>query len=134
MKITINDQRSISMIQKEFNTVFPYLKLEFFSRMHESEHSSSVRFLKKNNLLLGEFRTNHPSGEVQLSPEMKVSEIEELFKITFGLGVQVFRKSGKIWLETVYTDSWTLEEQNKEGEELSKGIEPEKPLDYNDRD
>ena len=134
MKITINDQRSISMIQKEFNTIFPYLKLEFFSHMHESEHSSSMRFLKKNNLLLGEFRTNHASGEVELFPEMKVSEIEQLFKIAFGLGVQVFRKSGKIWLETVYTDSWTLEEQNKEGEELSKGIEPEKPLDYNDRD
>jgi len=134
MKIAINDQRSISMIQEEFNSVFPYLKLEFFSRMHESEQGTSKRFMKKNSLLLGEFRTNHVSGEAELFPEMRVSEVEELFKTTFGLGVQVFRKSGKSWLETVFTDSWTLEEQNKEGEELSKDIGPEEPADYNDRD
>lgn len=134
MKITINDQRSISLIQEEFNRVFPYLKLEFYSEMHKTEEGSSRRFLKKNSLLLGEFRTNHTSNEAELHPTMKVSELEELFKTTYGLGVQVFRKSGKSWLETIHTDSWTLEEQNKEGEELSKGIEPEKPADYNDRD
>jgi len=134
MKITINDQRIVSTIQKEFNTIFPYLKLEFFSRMHQSEQGSNERFLKKNTLQIGEFRTNHSSGEAELNPDMKVSEVEELFKTTFGLGVQVFRKSGKSWLETIYTDSWTLEEQNKEGEELSKRIEPEKPADYDDRD
>ena len=134
MKISIDDQKSISAIQEEFNNVFPYLKLEFFSRMHESEHGSPKRFLKKNTLLLGEFRTDHTSGEAELLPDMKVSEVEDLFKTAFGLAVQVFRKSGKSWLETVYTDSWTLREQNKEGEELSKGIEPEKPADYNDRD
>ena len=29
-----------------------------------------------------------------------------------GLGVQVFRKAGHNWLETIETDSLTLEEQN----------------------
>lgn len=124
MKIAINDQRSISMIQDEFNQLFPYLKLEFFSQIHETEQGSSSKFLKKNTLLLGEFRANHTSGDAELHREMKVSEVEELFKTAFGLGVQVFRKSGKIWLETIHTDDWTLEEQNKEGEELSKGLEP----------
>jgi hypothetical protein len=33
--------------------------------------------------------------------------------------VQVFRKSGKVWLETTVTDGWTLEEQNLQGEALS---------------
>ena len=28
------------------------------------------------------------------------------------LSAQVFRKSGKIWLETTFTDSWTLKKQN----------------------
>ena len=134
MKVAINDEKSIAMIQDEFNCVFPYLKLEFFSRMHETGEASSKKFLKKNTLLLGEFRTNHATGELELLPGMKVSELEEVFKTAFGLGVQVFRKSGKSWLETIYTDSWTLEEQNKEGEELSKGTVPEKPADYNDRD
>jgi hypothetical protein len=30
--------------------------------------------------------------------------------------MQLFRNSGKIWLETGATDSWSLEDQNKEGE------------------
>lgn len=134
MKIAINDKKSISMIQDEFNKVFPYLKLEFFSNMHESEQGSSIKFRKENSLLLGEFRSNHASGAIELFPEMKVSELEELFKTAFGLGVQVFRKSGNIWLETIHTDSWTLEEQNNEGEELNKRLASEKPADYDDRD
>jgi hypothetical protein len=37
----------------------------------------------------------------------------------FGLCVQVFRKSGNHWIETSLTNSWTLEQQNREGFELS---------------
>jgi hypothetical protein len=36
-----------------------------------------------------------------------------------GLYVQVFRKSGKVWLETTATDNWSLYKQNEEGQELS---------------
>jgi len=50
---------------------------------------------------------------------MTVAEMEERFRDIYGLGVQVFRKSGTIWLETTVTDGWTLEDQNKQGEALS---------------
>jgi hypothetical protein len=36
------------------------------------------------------------------------------------LSVQVFRKSGKSWLETTFTDGWTLKKQNQEGIDLSQ--------------
>ena len=42
------------------------------------------------------------------------------FGEVYGLGVQVFRKSGNVWLETTVTDSWTLKEQNDQGESLSE--------------
>jgi len=38
----------------------------------------------------------------------------------FGLAAQVFRKSGRVWLETIRTDNWTLNDQNKHGRELSE--------------
>jgi hypothetical protein len=47
--------------------------------------------------------------------------------------VQVFRQSGRVWLETTRTDDWTLAEQNKQGEELSKyKNEKEKPFPAED--
>jgi hypothetical protein len=49
---------------------------------------------------------------------MTVEELEKSFLVKFGLNVQVFRKSGKSWLETTITDKWTLEKQNTQGEEL----------------
>ncbi|TSJ44967.1 hypothetical protein [Fluviicola chungangensis] len=133
MKITINDQQSISQIRDSFNQAFPFLKLEFFSKRHESGQASPLQFLIRKDVTLKECRTVHHSGEISITPEMKVSELEQLLWTGFGLGVQVFRKSGNVWLETILTDTWTLAEQNAEGEFLSKGIEPDEPEYYQDR-
>lgn len=120
MKITINDHRKIYAIQEEFNQLFPYLKLEFFSKPHKKGGATSKKFIKHNSKTLGECRTIHDTGEMTIVPGMTVSELEQSFGDVYGLGVQVFRKSGKTWLETTVTDNWTLEEQNNQGEELSK--------------
>lgn len=120
MKVTINDHRKIFAIQEDFNQLFPYLKLEFFSKPHTNGGATSIKFIKHNSKTLGECRTLHNSGEITIVPDMTVAELEQNFGSVYGLGVQVFRKSGKTWLETTVTDKWTLEEQNKQGEELSK--------------
>ena len=134
MKIHINDQQTIAAIRDSFNKSFPFLKLEFFSKRHESGQASSLRFLIHKEVMLRDCRTIHHSGDITITPDMKVSELEQLLWKDFGLGVQVFRKSGEVWLETILTDSWTLAEQNEEGASLSKGIEPDKPEYYQDQD
>jgi len=134
MKLIINDQQSIEQIRNSFNKEFPFLKLEFFSKRHESGQASSLQFLIRKDVTLRECRTVNHSGEIIISPDMKVSELEQLLWTDFGLGVQVFRKSGKVWLETILTDTWTLAEQNTEGELLSKDNEPQEPEYYQDRD
>lgn len=120
MKITINDHRKIFAIQEDFNTIFPYLKLEFFSKQHAQGGGTAKKFVKHNSKTLGECRTIHNSGDITINSSMSVNELEQHFADVYGLGVQVFRKSGKSWLETTVTDNWTLEEQNKQGEDLSK--------------
>ena len=50
---------------------------------------------------------------------MKVNKLENIFKDQFNLAVQVFRKSGNLWLETTMTDNWTLQQQNNHGREIS---------------
>lgn len=134
MKITLNDQQSISDIRNSFNTLFPFLKIEFFSKRHQPGEASSLNFLIPKETTLKECRTTHYTEELYITPDMKVSELEELLWTKLGLGVQVFRKSGKLWLETILTDNWTLAEQNSEGEFLSKNIEPDEPEYYQDRD
>lgn len=123
MKIKINSRKSIAEIQDEFNTVFPYLKLEFFSKPHLSGSGSPKKYMVPNTKTVGEFKSFHePQNEILIIPSMTVKMLEESFNTLYGLSVQVFRKSGKIWLETTITDNWTLEEQNTQGEELSKKI------------
>lgn len=122
MKIKISDNRKIFAIQEEFNVLFPYLKIEFFSKPHKLGAGSSKKMIKPSNITLGECRTIHNNGDVTITPQMTVADLEQRLSDVYGLSVQVFRKSGKAWLETTVTDGWTLEEQNNQGEELSKKV------------
>lgn len=119
MKIVINDDRRIHDIQDEFHHQFPFLKIEFFSRPHRKGVGSSKRLMKSNGKSIGECRSIHSKGEIQIEPAMTVSDLEQKFAELFGLSVQVFRKSANVWLETTVTDGWTLEEQNRQGEALA---------------
>lgn len=120
MQIAINDQRRISGIQAEFNQVFPFLKLEFFSAPHVPGGFNPKTELCARHKTLGECRQTHTTGDLVITPSMTVSELEQIFRNSYGMGVQVFRKSGKVWLETTVTDGWTLQEQNRQGKELSE--------------
>jgi len=119
MKIAINDKRKISAIQNDFNDMFPYLRLEFFSKPHDAGTGSPKKYMSHPSKTLGECRTKHKSGSILITPGMTVNKLEQNFREVYGLSVQVFRRSGKAWLETTVTDGWTLEEQNSQGEDLS---------------
>ena len=68
---------------------------------------------------IGDSKLSIPDADVEISEDMKVSDLEKLFKDNFKLAVQVFRKSGNLWLETTMTDNWTLLQQNNHVRELS---------------
>jgi len=54
MQIIINDHRKIFAIQEEFNTAFPYLKIEFFSKPHSPGGASARKLMKTNSKTLVE--------------------------------------------------------------------------------
>ncbi len=122
MNILINDHRKIYAIQEAFNNTFPYLKLEFLSKPHTSSGAASHKLVKHNSKTLGECRTIHNKGKISISPSMSVADLEQKFSDVYGLTIQVYRKSGTSWLETSLTDGWSLEEQNSQGEILSKMV------------
>lgn len=118
MIIPINSQSQISDVQRAFNGLFPFLRIELFKYKHGYQEGSPKQAKLLHNLLLGSLTDSLPQ-EVTLSETMTVQELERLFEAQLGLHLQVFRKSGNLWLETTITDSWTLKQQNEHGMEIS---------------
>ena len=121
MKLHIAPNSLISDIQKEFNKAFPFLKIEFFNNKSFSRTEFSAQQIIAANRRIGDTQLAIKDGDIQINEEMKVIELERLFKEKFKLAVQVFRKSGNLWLETTMTDNWTLSQQNNHGREISTG-------------
>ncbi len=111
----ITDQKSLRDIKAEFNKKFPYLKLEFYARPHLPGEGSPKQEQLPDELTIGQVRTIHNEGDFKINPEMSVRDFEQQFYEKYGLSVQVFRKSGNLWLQTSKTDTWSLAEQNRKG-------------------
>ena len=127
MLIKIDDNNTFSNIQQRFNSVFPFLKLEFFKKKLPFLGGLSIKqpitLLDKT---LTESRTISKEGAIIISPEMTISELEKNFNEIYGLSTQVLRKSGNVWLVTTVTDKWTLEEQNRQGEIITLQVNERK--------
>jgi hypothetical protein len=125
MKMIIDRETRLKHIQKVFSDNYPYLKLEFFKyahKLHEPSPKKEMRLPDEKALV------QYNQVEIDVTDNMTVAELEQLFDNKAGLSMQVFRRSGSVWIETSLTDDWTLGQQNSEGEMLSTSI-PYKPAD-----
>ena len=95
--------------------MFPGLKLEFYAKAHGSGEGSPVQERLPGESQLSEVRTVNKEADLEIDPEMSVSQFEQLFAERYGLNVQVFRKSGNLWMQTTSTDHWSLALQNRKG-------------------
>lgn len=119
MNLQFDSTRMISDIQKDFNVQFPFLKLEFFQNNDSRKAPLSPKNRVMHNRRIGELQPSILNCVVEIRDNMKVKELEGIFKNQMGLFVQVFRRSGNLWLETTMTDNWTLRQQNEHGREIS---------------
>jgi hypothetical protein len=119
MTINISGTRHLNEVQKDFNNYFPFLKIEFFKKSHGIEKSSGPQKIIPQTHTVSDARTSNEEGYFEIWPDMTVAELEQSLWKKYGLSVQVFRKSGNLWLETTMTDKWTLSQQDKHGQEIS---------------
>lgn len=117
--LKITPDQKLSLIKQEFNKQFPYLKLEFFRHRHKMHGGSTKQDILESDATPAQLHRKAASQFIEVTGEMKVATLEEQFYTVFGISAQVFRKSGRSWLETTITDDWTLNRQNDEGCELS---------------
>lgn len=117
MKISISKNKTVEALNKEIQTKFPYLKVEFFKKAHGDFEASPKSDMYNQQTPLGAINEHLDAGDVIFSEDTTVQEVEERFEKDFGLHAQVFRKSGEVWLETVKTDHWSLQKENEKAAE-----------------
>ena len=120
-RIIVNGESSLDEVQNGFNKLFPYLKVSFYSKFvgqSNEEKFKVIENLKKdfNSFLKGNSASN--TLEFEITPNLSVSDLDKMFFDNFGLNVQIHRNSGRLWLNINATNSWSLEEQNKQGRDL----------------
>lgn len=115
ISFTVQDTQKIKDVKNLFNQKFPHLKLEFFSHGHQEGEGSNQIAYYDDDLTLKEIRENFMDDSLEIKETLKTADFEKEFYKSFGIGVQVYRKAGKIWLQTTTTDEWTLKEQEEKG-------------------
>jgi hypothetical protein len=134
MIIQLQANKTLKEIQSEFSSMFPYLKIEFFLRSTVNGKGTKKEYLSNLHIPLHELTKNHVDDQLTLDENTIVNELEKSFRDRFDLNVQVFRKSGNIWLETTATNNWTLGYQNSQGQELDKANLSTNDNDYHEQD
>ena len=97
MKIIILKERYIDEIKEEFNTAFPYLKIDFkFDANLPNRARSKVSMGK---LKLGDISMDSQEGILSINENNSIRQVAQKFTDNFGLKTNFFRKSGNLWLE-----------------------------------
>jgi hypothetical protein len=115
MEIFLSSESTIKEINKEFKKSFPLLQLEFYKRKHGFAETSIWEQKFHERTCLKEINRNFKAGIIEVNPLDTVAEFEQKFQRNFGLSVQIYRRMGDIYLETVQTDGFSLKKQNNMG-------------------
>lgn len=118
--LLINSHQTINEVQRIFNDMFPFLRIEFFRSLNDSTLSKEK--LNVSNLTVGKIPRVKKFSKISFGSEMTVEQIEKFLRNEYGLIIQIFRKSGPIWLETTATNNWTLDRQNDEAKTLEEHL------------
>ena len=124
MKIT--DDKKLIEVQEQFQALFPYLKIEFYAGRHAPGEGSRAEEALAPQLTIGEVRSVQKEGDLNITGDLEVRKLEQLFYEDYGLNVQVFRQSGHLWMQTSATDHWPLDKQNRKGEHSAEIVKDQK--------
>lgn len=128
MNLTIQKDSLVEDVNKVFTGCYPFLKIELYKKPVVGNHTIKKEALPLNLPLMLFANLSDKKVidiNIDINNAVTVAELESQFDL-IGLLAEVFRKSGNVWIETTLTSSWTLHQQNTEGEEISKHFEQKK--------
>jgi len=112
-ELKIEERQSVSDFQKEFNALFPFLKIEFFKTA--VGHAGGKSF-KTTSLLAPNYPIGKNANTIKVDITTTVAQLKSMLLEKLGVICLIYRKSGSMWIETSLTEDWTLERQNHEAE------------------
>lgn len=136
MNLVFTEDTKISELNKQFHEHYPYLKLQFYEdkidlHSHQQAPGSPI---KDENKTIHDILHGRVSGTISMNGHAKVKTFEHNWKEIAGLWVQVFRKSGNVWLQTTVTDDLSLADVNRFGEEMAKDVEKDALPDIHEQE
>lgn len=114
MFLHIVDSMTVEEVQDRFNECFPFLTIEFFSVPHKRFQSTDVQFRFDPKEQIGDIRTNHTKGAMEIKSWFTVARVEKELWEKYGLHAQIYRLSpdGEA-VQTTTSDEFTLHEQSQ---------------------
>ena len=123
MEIHITKNKTLREISEEFNQKFPYLKLDFYAHTHQKGQGTPISDRLDLDQTIAQVGNFDHDEDISIHANQQVRTLEQTFQEHYGIGVQVLRKSGRVWLQSTATDSWTLHKQNEVGKEDSLPVD-----------
>ena len=120
MEIRISSSQTLQQVKDAFHELLPFMKIEFFKHSHHEGEGSPKSDMIQGDLLIGDLVYGHEEGTISFDWDTKVFELEEKLNEYFGLNVQIFRKSGNLYLESTISDEWSLSRVKEEAEEFNE--------------
>ncbi|MEO6914971.1 MAG: hypothetical protein ABI151_04350 [Chitinophagaceae bacterium] len=123
MTLEITIDRLIEDVQRDFSYMFPFLKIEFFRKGTRYRQTKEKTISLPVTQTIGSVFKNNRKGRLEIVASTTVKDLERGCDEQFGIMVQLYRKSGTLWLETSMTDNWSMQQQNDRGSEISSLIQ-----------
>lgn len=126
-EISVNGNKKVGTLMKEFNKKFPYLRLKIcysYARQAVAKGESITGI--DVDKTLASVRRADSGGDISISGNKKIKSLEKEFDTVFGLYVQVCHtaKDGHRYYTSGYADEMTLAAFNKqcESDGCKKGV------------
>ncbi len=87
------------------------MKIEFVKHSHGEGEGTSKEDIIQEDKTVKELSGDGVDVQIEIQKNETVGDVEGKFRDHLGLNIQVFRKAGTLWIETVNTDHWTIEQQ-----------------------
>jgi uncharacterized SAM-binding protein YcdF (DUF218 family) len=120
-KIAISETTAISELKEWFSSCFPLLKIEIYSKKHDTGEGNSSSELIQNNAKLSELGYKGGAIDFVIFEDYSTNLAEHIFFSKLNINAQIFRLNKNTWIQTISTDNWTLKEQMIKAQEYQEG-------------
>jgi hypothetical protein len=93
MLLKIDDHTTVDSLQDTFSECFPHLRIDFFSSLRDQKENKPA----EGDMLLGDVRSQHDPGILELKSWFRYEDVELLFKKQSGLLVNIYRRTEDDW-------------------------------------